>query len=1032
VDAGQAVFEAPASLQGTYGTYTFNASSGAWTYTLDNTKAEVQALTAGQTVVDRLVVKSLDGTASQSIDVTITGANDSPTISVTVGDSDAASMNSNFTQEIGGSLTFNDVDADGWTMHGAGVRLGETSTFDFANQLTAEQQSLLMSKLQNCFTLHAVAAEDMNQNNNQHWSFKTESASDFDFLPNNKTLVVEYEVSVTDAHGASGTHIVSITVTGKHTNEAPQILIDEGDAQSAELIEANAILSTSGTLTVADPDVGDVCMVKVMGVNFDGSTTFDPAALSPARLESLTASVLNWLNVPEQLDGQTPHNLTWNFNSVGNANLEWLEANEKLVLNYTIEVQDTAGAKASQVVSITIVGTDDQPAIAVLGTDAAYVVVVESPTQVDAAGTLSVNFGDRTESARLAVSGAHINLEKSLFPETLTTEDVAALETALQNRLQLWVDGTTPDGLHNVNWSLDLGGLLPEGATLALDYTFDLFNLVNGTVYGQQVVSVSISGVNDAPVVDLIGTDNDQTSFFETDSILTSSGTFSISDLDYKDAVTFEVKKVVFDAPFLSPEQLALMESAFKSFLTLSSAGSMDDFHNLKWTFNSSYSNNLDFIPEGESFYVYYTVEVKDAAGATAQKDVSVYIFGTNDAPVIQVQEGDSDQIGLTESGTSLVATGTVTLKDADYNAQVNFAVSDVALDPLVPSFLTVEQFSAIKSQLMGFMSLTALGTLDDSHNLQWTFDTTGGLNAGFIPMGETLALDYTIEAIDNKGAITTQVIHIDILGSNSAPTFELIGSDSVAASLIETDDVLKASGTMSLMDLDSNDPSNATRISVNVNGYSGGYDNAHFLNLLKLSTETNGNGEPLLVNDPHNVRWTFESTSAGDFDYLAKDQILKLEYTIEAKDSHGATSQQLVSITVTGTNDAPQVLIFAGDSAEGSVVSPTQDVTGSLSIFDEEVVAASFAGIQLDGVNITNEATQSMLFGLLRIDPTSTFETVNEPNNFDWRFKTADAVAQGWTSNLPDGNHKLTYTMDFMDTYGVQQKQDINIFFIV
>src|SRR5207248_4674851 len=54
VDAGQAAFQTPASLTGTYGTFTFNASTGAWTYTLDNTRAATQALIAGQTVHDTL------------------------------------------------------------------------------------------------------------------------------------------------------------------------------------------------------------------------------------------------------------------------------------------------------------------------------------------------------------------------------------------------------------------------------------------------------------------------------------------------------------------------------------------------------------------------------------------------------------------------------------------------------------------------------------------------------------------------------------------------------------------------------------------------------------------------------------------------------------------------------------------------------------------------------------------------------------------------------------------------------------------
>ncbi len=120
------------------------------------------------------------------------------------------------------------------------------------------------------------------------------------------------------------------------------------------------------------------------------------------------------------------------------------------------------------------------------------------------------------------------------------------------------------------------------------------------------------------------------------------------------------------------------------------------------------------------------------------------------------------------------------------------------------------------------------------------------------------------------------------------------------------------------------------------------------------------------------------------------------------------------------------------GDSASGSILSPTQDVTGSLSIFDEDDVKADFAGIKFDGVQITDAALKSSLYSLLVIDPTSTFQHVNEPNNYDWRFKTVDAIAKGLTSGLSAGEHQLTYTMDFMDTYSAEHKQDINILFTV
>src|SRR5207237_7225898 len=77
VDNGEAHFQTPPSLAGTYGTFTFNPTTGAWTYTLDQSKAD--PLTDGQQVTDTLTVKSADGTATQDIVVHITGANDNAT-----------------------------------------------------------------------------------------------------------------------------------------------------------------------------------------------------------------------------------------------------------------------------------------------------------------------------------------------------------------------------------------------------------------------------------------------------------------------------------------------------------------------------------------------------------------------------------------------------------------------------------------------------------------------------------------------------------------------------------------------------------------------------------------------------------------------------------------------------------------------------------------------------------------------------------------------------------------------------------------
>ncbi|WP_426437758.1 nidogen-like domain-containing protein [Bradyrhizobium genosp. P] len=80
IDAGEAVFRpvASAALTGAYGNFTFDASTGAWTYTLDSARAD--SLSGGQVVHEQLTVTSFDGTAQRVIDVTVTGFNEAPVI----------------------------------------------------------------------------------------------------------------------------------------------------------------------------------------------------------------------------------------------------------------------------------------------------------------------------------------------------------------------------------------------------------------------------------------------------------------------------------------------------------------------------------------------------------------------------------------------------------------------------------------------------------------------------------------------------------------------------------------------------------------------------------------------------------------------------------------------------------------------------------------------------------------------------------------------------------------------------------------
>ena len=109
-DAAQSALQAVAA--GTAGANGYGAFSvladGHWTYTLDNTKAAVQALGAGVTATDSITVASVDGTANQLITVTITGTNDVATIS---GTATGAVTEDNAITTASGVLSVVDVDS---------------------------------------------------------------------------------------------------------------------------------------------------------------------------------------------------------------------------------------------------------------------------------------------------------------------------------------------------------------------------------------------------------------------------------------------------------------------------------------------------------------------------------------------------------------------------------------------------------------------------------------------------------------------------------------------------------------------------------------------------------------------------------------------------------------------------------------------------------------------------------------------------------------------------------------------------------
>ena len=76
VDAGQSIFNAvTGALHGTYGDFNFTASTGAWSYTLDNSLAATNALNTNDTGHDKFTLSSKDGSTT-TVDISVVGHTD--------------------------------------------------------------------------------------------------------------------------------------------------------------------------------------------------------------------------------------------------------------------------------------------------------------------------------------------------------------------------------------------------------------------------------------------------------------------------------------------------------------------------------------------------------------------------------------------------------------------------------------------------------------------------------------------------------------------------------------------------------------------------------------------------------------------------------------------------------------------------------------------------------------------------------------------------------------------------------------------
>ncbi len=553
------------------------------------------------------------------------------------------------------------------------------------------------------------------------------------FLPNEAAIEalkagtsVVFNVTVDDNNGSTATNTFTINIDA--TNDAADIT---GDVAGA-VIEAGGVLNASagtptatGNLDYTDrDDTADVWNTTVVTNGQYGTLTIDAAGAWSYALDN------------------------------DNAFVQGLKTSGDM-LQDTITVASSDGTQ--QQITITITGQND--AAVILGTSVSTGTVTEAGGVNNATNPTSTASGDVN----------HTDVDSSDAEDAWTPATISGFYgTLVINAAGEWT--YTLDNDRPAVKARDTGAPVFEHITV---FTTD--NTAHNIV-------IMVNGSNDAPVVGAI-TAPDALNEGNGLQALNASGSFIVTDEDGGDALTPSVTAATLaysggagNIPGgLETVLAALGNVSFSPLTNSSNSGAPAAFN---WTYAAA-GAALDFLRDGETLTITYTVQVSDGDASHTQPLV-ITITGTNDVPTIA---GGTIGSGVVEAGTA-AGTSTVTGNlsgieganwiDLDRTEDDTLAVTKGSFGAASQAVLLFDN-SAPGSQpgeaaingTYGTLYLKADGTyryvLDDTRPATQALDLND-------PVTETF--NYTIA--NNGGDIgneATSTLTINITGANDGPT---------------------------------------------------------------------------------------------------------------------------------------------------------------------------------------------------------------------------------------------------------------------
>ena len=285
-----------------------------------------------------------------------------------------------------------------------------------------------------------------------------------------------------------------------------------------------------------------------------------------------------------------------------------------------------------------------------------------------------------------------------------------------------------------------------------------------------------------------------------------------------------------------------------------------------------------------------------DGHGTPVTEIVTITITGTNDNPVLTAVNGDAivedngRADGTALDPLTLTTSGTLSVEDVDSADTHQFSLGDL-------EGIKVTAGAALTPEQLASLSHGQLTLAEDGKSWTYTIDNAW---AQSLAAGQTAELTYYVTVNDGQGGTDTKPVVITIIGTNDLPV--LTADDGSVVEDQTTGPMLSTEGKLSYTDVDVAD-SHDVSTTGELKGFTWG-DPAYTLTQAEADALKGGT---FSINED-GTGWKYALSNEA-IQFLANGQTATVSYEVTVDDGHGTPVTEIVTITITGTNDKPTII---------------------------------------------------------------------------------------------------------------------------